>query len=117
MDTPTTPSVSPAPALVPTSNNHILMGVLSYLGVLVIIPYLMAKDVPSVKFHIKQGIVLVLIEIVVWVISGIFWYFWFILQIIHLALITLSIIGIVNVVQNKEKELPITGPFAKYIHI
>lgn len=109
------PPVSPAPA--PMHNTHILMGVLSYLGVLVIIPYLVAKDVPSVKFHIKQGMVLVLIEIVVWAISGMFWNFWFVIQIVHLALIILSIIGIVNVVQNKEKELPIVGSWARSINI
>jgi len=93
------------------------MAVLAYIGILVIIPYLMAKDVPFVKFHIKQGVVLAIIEIILWLISGMFWGLWFIIQLIQLVLLILSIIGIVNVVQNKEKELPIVGSLAKHIKI
>lgn len=91
------------------------MGVLSYLGILVIIPYLMAKDNPFVKFHIKQGVVLVVIEIVLWALSGMFWGLVFIIRIAQLVIFALSIVGIVNVVQHKEKELPLVGPFAKYV--
>jgi uncharacterized membrane protein len=118
MDTPNAP-VSPQPAATPPpaphQDNHVLMGVLAYLGILVIIPYLMSKDVPSVKFHIKQGVVLAVIEIVIWLVSGMFWGLFMIFQIVQLALIVLSIIGIVNVVQNKEKELPLVGSLAKHV--
>jgi uncharacterized membrane protein len=121
MDTLTTPvapmTPAPAPSPAPAGNNRVLMGILSYIGVLVLIPYLMEKNDPFVKFHIKQGVVLVIIEIILWVVGSMFWGFWFILQIVHLGTIILSIIGIVNVVQNKETELPLVGSFAKSIHI
>lgn len=118
MDTPAAP-VTPPSQLNKEVSNHVVMGILSYLGILVIIPYLMAKDVPFVKFHIKQGVVLVIIEIVVWALSGMFWGFglWFIISLVQLVTFVLSVIGIVNVVQNKEKELPIVGSFGRNIPI
>lgn len=112
MDNPQAPVTPPS-----SSNNNTLMGILSYLGILVIIPYLMAKNNPFVKFHIKQGVVLVVIEIVLWVVSSMFWGLWFIINIVQLATLVLSIIGIINVVQNKEKELPLVGSLSKYVTI
>ena len=98
--------------------NQTLMGVLSYLGILIIIPFFMAKGNPFVKFHIKQGLVLVVIELIVWVLRSMFWpysYFMFSpMQIINLAVLVFVIIGIVNVVQGKEKELPLIGHFSRY---
>ena len=90
-----------------------LMGILAYLGILIIIPFLMAKDDPFVQFHIKQGLVLVVVEVAVWVVGMAMWQLWMILQIVNLAMIVLSIVGIVNVVQNSQKELPLVGSFAR----
>lgn len=98
-----------------------LMGVLSYLGPLVIISFIVAKDDPFVKFHIKQGLVLFVIEIALWVLTSFFfmamYQFWMIYNLINLALIVFTVIGIVNVVQGKEKELPFLGQFAKHFPI
>lgn len=90
-------------------SNKTLMGVLSYLGPLVIIPFLMSKEDPFVKFHIKQGLVVVCLEIIVWILGSMMYSFWMILNLVNLATFVLSIIGIVNVVQHKEKELPLVG--------
>ena len=91
-----------------------LMGILAYLGILVVIPFLMAKDDPFVKFHIKQGLVLVVIELVVWVLGTSMWQLWMILNLVNLATLVLAIVGIVNVIQGKQKELPLVGSFSKY---
>ncbi len=96
------------------ADNSTLYGVLAYLGILIIIPFLMAKDNPKVKFHIKQGAVLVVIEIAVWILGTVSWHLWPFLSLVNLGTLILSIIGIVNVVQNKEKELPIVGQFSKH---
>ena len=94
-----------------------LMAVLAYLGILVIIPFLMAKDDAFVKYHIKQGLVLVVIELVVYVVGMMMWALLPILGIINLAVLVLAIIGIVNVVQGNEKELPLVGSFSKHFNI
>lgn len=94
--------------------NRTLMGVLAYLGPLVIISYLMAKDDSFVKFHIKQGLVLLVIEIIFWVIGPMSWSFFMLMQLLNLAVLVLAIIGIINVTQGKEKDLPLVGQFARY---
>lgn len=94
--------------------NKTLMGVLAYLGPLVIVSYLTAKDNPFVKFHIKQGLVLLVIEVIMWVVGSMFWPLWMLINLINLAVLILSIIGIMNVVQNKEKELPLVGQFSRH---
>lgn len=104
-NTPSTPGAA--------KQNNTLMGVLAYLGILIIIPFLMAKDEPFVKFHIKQGLILVIVELVVWVIGMTMWQLWQVLQLVNLAAIVFAVIGIVNVVQGQQKELPLIGSLAK----
>lgn len=99
---------------VDAASKNTLMGVLSYIGPLVIIPFLTSKDQPFVKFHIKQGLVVFSIEVIVYVLGMFVWGLWPLLSLINLATLVLSIIGIVNVVEKKEKELPLVGSFSKY---
>jgi uncharacterized membrane protein len=101
-------------------DNKKLFGILSYLGPLVIISLLVEKNDPTVKFHIKQGLVLLSIEIILSVIfRGMMWSTTLspVYDIIHLALLVLVVIGIINVVQGTQKELPIVGGFARYFAI
>ncbi len=98
-------------------NNRMLMGILAYIGILVVIPYLLAKNDPFVKFHIRQGLVLVVIELAVWVLGMVMWILIPVLGLVNIAMLVFSIIGIVNVVQNQEKELPFLGQFAKHFNI
>ncbi len=95
--------------------NTKLMSVFAYLGILIIIPFLMAKDDPTVKFHLKQGAVLFVIWLILWAVgmTVLGWQFWGIIQLVQLATIVLAIIGIVNVLQDKQKELPLVGGLAK----
>lgn len=103
------PPVSPAPA--PSKNKA--MAILAYIGILVVVSYLVANKDPFVKFHIKQGLLLLIIEVAVWLLSSFLWGFWMIWQLIDLVVLVLAIIGIVNAVQGKEKELPVIGSWAR----
>ena len=98
-------------------NNNTAMAILAYIGPLVIVSLLISKHVPFVKFHIRQGLVLLVIEVAVWILGTIFWPLWILLNLVNLALFLLSIVGIINVTQNKEKALPIVGGFAHYFKI
>lgn len=110
-----TPQATTPEPNVPTIDNGTLMGILAYLGPLVIIPFLMAKEQPFVKFHIKQGLVLLAVWIVFMVLMEMF--FWsslsLLTSLINLGLLVLTIIGIINVVQKKEAELPLIGHLAQ----
>ena len=104
-----------------------VMGILSYLSILCLIPLFTKKDDDFVYFHAKQGLVLFGLEIVVYVISriivgvligsivgwGMLSIWSLIFNLINLGLLVLSILGIINVVQNKKKELPLIGKFAR----
>ncbi|MCU0678493.1 MAG: DUF4870 domain-containing protein [Candidatus Pacebacteria bacterium] len=103
----------------PAGDDTTLMGVLAYIGPLVIVPYLMAKDNAFVQFHVKQGFVLFGIELAIYVVSGFIFYsimmLYPILSLFNLGCLILSIIGIVYVVQRKEEQLPLVGALAKHV--
>jgi uncharacterized membrane protein len=98
-----------------------LMAILAYIGPLVIVSYLVAKDDPFVKFHIKQGLVLFVAEVVImlaWqMLWGFLWPIAMLVNLLNLALLVLSIIGIVNAAQGNEKALPLVGGFSKHFPI
>lgn len=107
-------STPPAAAPVPTPSkhdNHLLMGILSYLGPLVVVPWFTSKEDPFVHTHVKQGAGLLIAHIAVWLLSSMMWRLWAILNILNLAIVILSIIGIVQVIQKKDKVLPVVGDF------
>ena len=96
-----------------TQDKGKLMAILAYIGPLIIVSYLMAKDNPTVKFHIKQGLVLFVVEIILWVLGMMVWMLWPLVQLVNLAILVLAITGIMNAVQGKEKEFPLVGSYAK----
>lgn len=88
-----------------------LTAVLSYIGILFLVPLLVCKDNSFAQFHAKQGLVLCIAEIATSMISWIpvvgwiallCWIIWFVL----------SVIGIVNVLNGKKEGLPVIGKFA-----
>ena len=95
-------------------DNKTLMAALSYIGILVLIPFFTSKDNPYVKFHIKQGLVLLVIEVAVWFLGMMFYSLWPLMKLVKLCVFILAIIGIVNSVKGKEKDLPFVGKFSKY---
>lgn len=98
----------------PTHERNTLMAVLAYISILVLIPYFTAKEDPFVRFHIKQGLVLLTIGVIVWAAGNIVWMLFPLLAIINLGILILTIIGIINAIQGNEKELPLVGSFSKY---
>lgn len=93
------------------------LAVLSYLSFFCLIPLFSSKKDEFLKFHVQQGFVLFVLEIllgfvslipilgfIVWVFGGLF-------------CLILSILGIINVVKGKKEELPVVGRYAKMIKI
>jgi len=94
-----------------------LMGILSYISVLCLVPLLTKKDDPFIFFHAKQGLVLFIIEIINSIIATIPVIGWVIAPIIWVVLVVLSIIGIINVLEGKTKQLPVIGKLADSIKL
>jgi len=64
---PAPPSEPAAPQTGGVSDNRSIMIVLSYLGLLALIPLLVEKDDSEVQWHAKHGLVLVVFEVVVFI--------------------------------------------------
>lgn len=96
-----------------TSSNDMWMGILSYLGILALIPYLVKDQTPFVRAHAVRGINLLLLEVIAWVAVGVF--SWvpvldgILSTVVGLASFALSLIGIINVANKDDKDLPFIG--------
>ena len=95
-----------------------VMGVLSYLGILVLIPLFAARESPFARFHCNQGIVLALAEVILSFAVRIFgrlplvgWIIRLVGGLGGLALFVFATMGIVNAINGKAKELPLVGGF------
>jgi uncharacterized membrane protein len=97
-------------------DNSVVMAALAYIGPLVIVSYIMGKDNPFVKYHIKQGLVLLVLEVALWFVGRMLFFLWPVIGIVNLALLVLAILGIINAINKKEKELPLVGSFAKHFN-
>ncbi len=94
-------------------NQKNILAIISYIGILCLVPILIKEKDEFVKFHAKQGLVLFIGEIIIWIILRIIPYLWFLGNLFGLLWIILSIIGIMNVLNNKKKEIPLIGKFGK----
>lgn len=83
-----------------------LMGILAYLGIFVFIPLLAAKNSKFARFHVNQGLILLICSVVSWFVGRlsptVAW-------VLNAVIFVLAIIGIVNVVKGVTKKLPLIG--------
>ena len=103
------------------NSNDTLMGVLAYLGFLVLIPIFAAKDSKFARFHANQGLILCILGLIWWVLLMIIGNmpYMAILAFIYrllefgggILLFILMVLGIINVAKGEEKELPVIGKF------
>ena len=96
----------------PKKEEKDLTAILSYIGILFLIPLLACKDNAFAQFHAKQGLVLFIAEIATVMISWIPVIGWIVGMICWIMWLVLSIIGIVNVLNGKKERLPVIGKFA-----
>jgi len=98
--------------------NNKVMGILAYLSWLVLIPIFAAKDSKFARFHVNQGLVLAIAELILGVISAILSgipVIGVIISIVcwlgNIGCFVLAILGIINAANGKAKELPLIGSF------
>lgn len=89
------------------------VAILSYIGILCLVPLLAKKESKFAQFHAKQGLVLFVVEII-----GMFLVPLFGLgALINLVALIFSIIGIVNVAGGKMSKLPLVGDLAEKFNL
>ncbi len=100
-----------------TKKDRRLYGILAYLGILIVVPFLIAKEDRFVMFHLKQG----LLVFIVWMLlisTPIFLHYLYPVHVlISLFLLFMVVMGIKNVLDEKEKELPLIGHLADKFNI
>lgn len=112
------------------------MAIISYLGPLCLVPFLVSKESKFSQYHAKQGLNLFVIEIVFAIVSGFLksiiqipkmcsflnevqiecgvvtpWWLTVSLSLVELLLAIIALIGIVYACQGKAKELPLISRF------
>ena len=99
------------------SDDNKVFAVLSYLGLLSLIPLLLKKNDEYVQFHARQGFVLAIAEIaacflnIIPFIGPIFW------MILGFVFVIVSIVGIMKALEGERWEIPVLGEYAKKIKI
>lgn len=94
-----------------------VLGILAYLSFLVLVPWLVARRDKFVQFHVRQGLILLVLEAATWLLGIIPILGWLAIFILWIIWTILSIYGIMVVLRGEEKPLPIIGQFAKKIKI
>lgn len=89
--------------------NNKVMAVLSYIGILFLVPLLAAKESKFARFHVNQGLVLFLAGIVSSVVAVVPLIGVILSAVCSIFLTVLMILGIINAATGKAKELPLIG--------
>lgn len=100
--------------------NNKTMGILSYIGLLVLVPIFAAKNSKFARFHANQGLVLVIAQAIITTVLSILaailahipfvgWLFALLIRLVIPVVYIPSIIGIINAAKGQAKELPIIG--------
>lgn len=107
----------------PASSDRTLMVILSYLGLLALIPYLTKKEDPDIHWHAKNGVGLLILDVVIMVV---WWAVGFVLRnscagavfgaigcIIYLGIFALHIYCIIQAAGGKRPRIPVVTDFAE----
>ncbi len=91
--------------------------IISYIGILSLVPLVLKIKGDYARFHLKQGVTLFVAEIIftlIWIIPIAGWVIGFLGWIVCFIF---SVLGIINVVLGRQWRLPVLGRFAEKIKI
>ncbi len=99
------------------TGEQIVLGILSYIPILVLIPVLIKKDDDFVHFHAKQGLVLLFVWVGVWIITIIPFVGWIIGILLSTILSLISLVAIVKVLMGEKWEIPVVSTYADKLNM
>ncbi len=111
-------SVPPPPPASSANSNKTLMLVLSYFGLLALIPLLTEKNDAEVQWHAKHGLVQFFFFVIIWVVIGIVTstglgcVFAFLYPIVGLVWMIVTILSILKAVKGERFIIPGLSEFA-----
>lgn len=80
---------------------------LGYVWILSVVVFFSKRHSPFVQFHAKQGMVLFVLSILVWLIP-------FVGKLLELIVLALCVLGFLSAAQGQWKDLPLVGPLARW---
>jgi uncharacterized membrane protein len=98
------------------------MVVLSYLGLLALIPYLTKKEDPDIHWHAKNGVGLLILDVVIWVaVMVLTWVLPdtigcglnMVMCVVWIGILVLHIYCIIQAVGGKRPRIPVVTDFAE----
>jgi uncharacterized membrane protein len=99
------------------------MVVLSYLGLLALIPYLTKKDDAEIHWHAKNGVGLLIVDVVAWVVLLVIGMvvgdsllgcgLWAVNCVVWIGILVLHIYCIIQAVGGKRPRIPVITDFAE----
>ncbi len=92
-------------------NKYVAM--LSYLGILCLVPLLVKKESPFAQFHARQGLVIAIAWVIGWV------FFWVPLfgQLAALVLFVVNVVALIKTYAGEAWEIPVVTDVAKKLNI
>lgn len=92
--------------------------IVGYLGILFLVPLLAAPNDKFAQYHARQGMVLFIAEVILWIVAWLlmlvtFGFGVFFMPVVSILAIIWSILGIVNAANGEMKPLPVIGHYAK----
>ena len=121
--TPPPPPPPPLPGGTSPSSDRTLMIVLSYIGLLALIPYLTKKEDPDIHWHAKNGVGLLILDVVVWVLFLVITWVLpsnllgcgvgMIQCVVWIGLLVLHVYCIIQAVGGKRPRIPVVTDFAE----
>ena len=117
---PPPPGAAPAPG-----SDRTLMVVLSYLGLLALIPYFTKKDDPEIMWHARNGVGLLIVDFILWiglwiisialgrVFAGLGCGVTIISCVVWIGILVLHVYCIVQAVGGKRPTIPVVTDFAQ----
>lgn len=88
-----------------------VMAVLSYIGLLVLVPLFLAKESPFARYHTNQGLLLLIFHVIGSACGVIPFVGALIAAVANILWLVMLVIGILNAIKGEAKELPIIGKY------
>lgn len=106
------PSIKPEIVNSHNSKDDRVFAAISYVSILCLVSLLLKKDNQFIQFHAKQGVVLLIAEIILWFVNIIPFFGYAIWRALSLVFLIVSIVGIVNAWKGKYWKLPLFSEYA-----
>jgi uncharacterized membrane protein len=115
-------SYTPPPSGPAGSSDRSIMLILSYLGILSLVPLLVKKDDREVQWHAKNGVALFVTEVVIWIGWEVIRHFMpaaigcgmaAVSCVIWLGFLAISILAIMKALKGERMRIPVVTDFAE----